>query len=258
MHDASLAAAVSTYRTNNSTNFDHRMKLYSAAAIAAGVSLLALAPTAEGEVIVTRKEIPIPYSYYGGTQHLVPLDINGDGINDFSFSLYSFAYHSFDEILRTWPLEAGGGVMANLGKRGFSYGLALPWGAKIGPSAHFSSDRGVVIEQARGFDFSSRYGRTLYGHWGGNPPNRYLGVRFIINGETHYGWIRLKIVTEPRGLTAEIISYAYETEPDKKLQAGTYEKVASTEGGQVSGPSLGMLAMGADGLSMWRREEAQQ
>src|ERR1700730_4972851 len=63
-----------------SETVDHRVKLYSIAAAAAGVSMLALAQPAEGEVLITKQTIPI----FG----LVYLDINHDGVNDFEFYSY--------------------------------------------------------------------------------------------------------------------------------------------------------------------------
>src|SRR5260370_16654892 len=97
--------SVRPVKTNLSQTVDHRMKLYSVAAAAAGVSMLALAQPAEGEVVVTRSNIPIPPSYYGGTQYLVPIDLNNDGITDFSFSLYLFAYHPFINNLHVEPKQ---------------------------------------------------------------------------------------------------------------------------------------------------------
>ena len=62
---------------------DHQMKVYSVAALAAGVGVLALAQPAEGEVVVTKKTIPIPVSQFDGQQNLVPISLNNNGINDF-------------------------------------------------------------------------------------------------------------------------------------------------------------------------------
>ena len=245
-------------KTTLSETIDHRMRLYSVAAAAAGVSMLALVQPAEGEVIVTRSNIPIPPSYYGGTQYLVPIDINNDGVTDFSFSLYVFGYHAFINDLHVEP-QQGGAVVASHPIGAF-YASALKPGAKIGPLAHFSSDGRTEIEVAQGFDASSVYSRRLYGNWGGNPANRYLGVRFLIDGATHYGWIRLTVITEPRGFSATIVGYAYETIANKPIVAGIPKASAVTKADpkaeSFGGPSLGMLALGADGLIMWRRSEA--
>jgi len=214
---------------------------------------------AESEVVVTRSNIPIPPSYYGGTQYLVPIDLNNDGVTDFSFSLYVFAYHAFINDLHVEPKE--GGAVVAWHPLGAFYASALKRGAKIGPSAHFSSDGRTEIEVAQGFNASSVYSRRLYGNWGGNPPDRYLGVRFLIDGATHYGWIRLTVITEPRRFSATIIGYAYEKIANKPIVVGIPGKgsaltQAEPRAESFGQPSLGMLALGADGLIIWRGSEA--
>ena len=67
--------------------------------------------------------------------------------------------------------------------------------------------------------------QTVEGPWGGNPKNRYLGVRFRIDGQIHYGWVRLTVLTQPTGTwSATITAYAYETVPNKAIKAGTAEE----------------------------------
>jgi|SRR5579863_667267 len=242
-----------------SKSLDDRMKLYAAAAMAAGVSVLAMTQPVVGEVVITKKTIPIPLGHSVSQTFPVPIDLNHDGINDFSFSLSSFAYHSFNAQVVVWPLK-GGAVEAKTNANGGFYASALLRGAKIGPSAHFSSKGLTEIEGSHGVDINSTfYSRKLFGNWGSNSPNRYLGVKFLINGETHYGWVRLTVTTT-RGITATITAYAYETVANKRIQAGiapTVTSAASTEGQseKQGSASLGLLALGADGLSLWRRDE---
>jgi hypothetical protein len=243
-----------------SETIDHRATLYSIAAAAAGVSILALAAPAEGEVVITRKNIPIPISsYFFPPPHPVPISLNNNGVNDFSFELYTFAYHSFNDDLYMKPLE-GGAVVGAPSTKGAFYASALARGARIGPSAHFSSKGFADIEVAHGIDASSNYSRKLYGNWGGNPANRYIGVKFLIDGATHYGWVRLTVITEPSGVSATITAYAYETVANKRILAGIATKdsantQAETKAESLAQPSLGMLALGANGLALWRRDE---
>jgi hypothetical protein len=107
------------------------------------------------------------------------------------------------------------------------------------------------------------YPQSLFGDWGSNQPNRYLGVKFLINGATHYGWVRLTVTTGPeQRFSATITSYAYETIAKKRITAGeSSDGVDDTQAQenpvQVKTPcaSLGMLALGSDGLALWRREK---
>jgi hypothetical protein len=224
----------------------HRLKLYSAAALAAGVSVLALAQPAESEVVITRKQIPIPASEYGvGT--FVPISLANDGIITFSFYLYSFAYRFRDMLLWAPNTPAGN----NMEMKSAPFASCLARGAKIGPSAQFSSSGGPRIEAS----FASTARQQLTGNWGGDPKNKYLGVRFQMDGATHYGWIRLTLNSGNNGpISATITAYAYETEANKRILAGVPDKNASAQVEKIDGPSLGMLAAGAKAVPMWRGE----
>jgi hypothetical protein len=243
-----------------SQKLDRQVNFYAGAAAAAGVSILAMVQPAQGEVIITKKTIPIPISNFDGQQFPVPIDFNRDGVTDLSFILSTFAYHSFNGILVALP-ATGGAVVAAPGAKDNFYASALLRGAKVGPSAHFSSKGVADLERSQGGESgSSRYSRNIYGKWNSGSPNRYLGVRFLINGQTHYGWVRMTVAFGTRRpIAATITAYAYETVANKKIFAGIAETTASTtqvpELPQKRGqPSLGMLASGSDGIAIWRRE----
>jgi hypothetical protein len=53
-----------------------------------------------------------------------------------------------------------------------------------------------------------------------NATNRYLGLRFRIDGKTHFGWARFTIKAQARGVVATLTGYAYETVPNKPIIAG--------------------------------------
>jgi hypothetical protein len=245
-------------RKASANNLNRQAGQYSLAAAFAGVSLLALAQPAAAEVVVTKAHLPV-IPLVG-----VSLDLNHDGVADFYFSLLSYKEFgpSFQCELKVVPAR-GGGVVASPATF-VSSASALVRGARIGPSARFSpSSVNVIIEDSFGnFTNGHTTSRIVIGKWGGNPPNRYLGVKFLIDGETHYGWVRLTVTSSGRALSIRgtITAYAYETEPDKPIYAGTAEEPTAEmqvpENTQNQRrPSLGMLALGADGLLMWRREE---
>lgn len=227
---------------------DHRMKVYSLAAAAAGVSMLALAQPVEGKVIVTKKNIPI--------NGPVSIDLNKDGIADFEFSFITESTGTCctgHTSLVTKPLTGGGVVGHKNGSLG-PYASALIKGSKIGPSAHFAHSHGqITIERKSHSGSIFGYG----GNWYYVGPNRFLGVKFLIHGETHYGWIRLT-VDIPGSFASTITGYAYETTANKPITAGstTTGAAAIVEiQNRPIGPSLGMLARGADAMQLWRREE---
>jgi hypothetical protein len=252
----------------SSDHLSSQLSLYSFAAAAAGVSILALAIPAEGEVVITRKTIPIPLSLFGVVS--VGISLANNGIDDFNFTLRSGnTARSTGALLSLRVNNEGDGrgvvgfSRTNTYSAGFRYASALMRGAKIGPSENFvsssSSRFGDRIEAS--YPPSHPRGRRLFGKWGGTPKNRYVGVRFWIKGETHFGWIRLSVNTDiPHNMSATITGYAYETVPNKPIFAGTAERSPVRSQADDSlhspgGPSLGMLASGVNGLPIWRRKE---
>jgi len=218
---------------------------YALAASAAGVSLLALAQPVEAEIVYTPANGTVPLNGH------FRLDMNHDGTPDFGFYFYTFAYHSFGASLEVNP-RAGGGVMG--GARSFAF--ALLNGGSIGPRQKFNAIRAERMLYTFGFDYDFIYYRRVSGLWA-NQQNRFLGVEFLIDGELHYGWIRLTVTLDKvRSLTATVTGYAYETVANQSIKAGqiTEETDASAETAPMEPASLGMLALGSQGLALWRRE----
>ncbi len=239
-----------------STSIDRHLKLYGMAAAAASVGLLALVEPAEAEIVITNKKIPV----CGSQECPVKLDLNNDGIADFSFTLSIYGYgQNANGRLHITPLT-GGGVMGD----GFeSSALALVRGAKVGPSGKFLS---FSVNAERSSQCTANcgghYSHNFEGNWGGNHPNRFLGVKFLIHGKTHYGWIRMTVTTNPNApMSAEITEYGYETIANKSCGAGlpgssaTASNRLNVDQDSKNSASLGMLALGADALPLWRRDD---
>jgi hypothetical protein len=86
----------------------------------------------------------------------------------------------------------------------------------------------------------------------------YLGLKFFIHGEAHFGWARLSYHTGTMSLTG----YAYETVANKPITAGAEsgdDALATPPADFNRHPpaSLGHLAQGAAALTAWRREPSQ-
>jgi len=268
----STQAAVST-RKPPSNHLDRQVAQYSLAAAVAGVSLLALAQPATGEVVVTRKTIHFPV---GTRSHpeLVGISLSNNGVNDISFLFNSFSDRNGRDLFMSNANKDNGALM---GGHFDLYAVALPRGAKIGPVAAedtpFFFYNGLVELSAS----SQNTPKYCEGYFGsnpqnfigcGSPKNKFLGVSFQRNGQTHYGWIRLSVTTtsDPNGprMTATVTGYAYETVANKPIIAGTAGTAAAateTPTAEVqspkniqnqAGPSLGMLAAGSP---MWRPQE---
>jgi hypothetical protein len=258
MEDCMSSQATDSGKESSPNNLNRQVGFYSLAAVMAGVSVLALAEPAVGEVVVTKKTIPIPMVPFG-TVGPVRISMANNGIDNFGFNLYNDSNSLIDDRgLGVWAVAGHDGVI--VGGSFYAKALALKRGAEIGPSANFSSFSGALIEATEIFSSA----KAFRGYWQ-DSKDRYLGVHFPINGKTHYGWIRVTVTADPQAkgpfLSAKITAYAYETVPNKPILAGTAgiataAEVQVPEDIQKPGrPLLGILALGADGLPLWRREE---
>jgi hypothetical protein len=152
------------------------------------------------------------------------------------------------------PAPTGNGVVGHAGIGGGPYDWAIERGGRIGGNRPFRVPGGLLLTKtSKGF---------TYGHWY-NVRDRYLGLKFKIGSETNYGWARLSVVGNYRTITATLPGYAHETIPGKAIIAGATKGPDDAEPTASLNPptptpvpaTLGALAMGAPGLSIWRREE---
>lgn len=221
---------------------DHRLNLYSLAASAAGVSLLALSSPAQARIVFTPAHIRLT------PNHRLAIDLNHDGVKD--FELVDTPAGSF-ESLAIHPLQVGNALAQANGDCNPSVGVAaLKAGVPIGKGQIFSKNL-YCMAQYIGADGGS------LGPWAGGIAHRYVGARFMIKGKAHFGWIRLSVSRAP--FVAHMTGYAYETIPNKPIIAGKTngpEQVAGIPAkSDEQTASLGMLAMGSSGLSIWRRKK---
>lgn len=235
-----------------------RLNSYALAAGAAGVGILAVTQPAEAKIVYT------PAHKVIGLNNKVALDLNHDGKNDFNFQESFFTTTSVGEahslklsVLPTHKNEIWG--MNH-------HASALAAGVQVGPKGQFSyAKKTMAVDYyADGTGGSG----TCAGLWN-NVKNRYLGLKFSINGKTHFGWARLNVTcTTTFGnhvVTGLLTGYAYETVPNKPIITGKTKgpddgtrreqpPPAALTTSTPEAPTLGMLAMGAPGLSIWRRE----
>jgi len=120
---------------------------------------------------------------------------------------------------------------------------ALRKGSKIGMPDNFNSQ-----------DTEQVLAEESFGNFA-NVINRFLGVRFLIDGQVHYGWIGFRSVSP--GPTAKLAGWAYETEPNKPIAAGDRGEAADSASVPSAAPtSLQLLAMGHTGIADRQRRIA--
>jgi len=128
---------------------------------------------------------------------------------------------------------------------------ALAKGANVdGGDAFVEPDTQAVLIRAAS-------GNAFYGNFI-NVSDRFLGVRFQVSGQTHYGWIGFRSVTHGSTIQAVLAGWAYETQPEKPIRAGDRGEADSARLRPVQPTSLQLLAMGHTGIAdRQKRIEAQ-
>jgi hypothetical protein len=127
----------------------------------------------------------------------------------------------------------------------------------LGPKRPFQANRDVLLDWSGGPN-----GGTAYGPWTGKTGTAYPGLNSI-KGQTHFGWARVK-TSSIFPYSVYLTGYAYETIADKPITAGRtkgpediVEEPDAVLGVPTPKPAtLGLLAIGSPGLSIWRREES--
>ena len=255
-------------------NLDKRLLAYATAAAAAGVGLLALAQPAEAKIVFTPSKMPITFG--AGP---VDFDLNHDGIADFALSfscVNNFCFTSMGGIrhhpsdinqfeLAVIPAQASNQVnainsMIN-STRGIECAKELGKGHTIGFGKHFQGGKLPLFEV---FSVGSVSGFPAYCQWrnhsGKTNIGGFLGLKFVVSGQTYYGWAHVTLGVGATGVF--LTGYAYEDTPNTPILTGATSRPDQA----VSNPpvlpapqpaSLGLLAQGALSLAIWRRPEEE-
>ena len=228
-----------TFKISDSLN--RQLSTYAQLASAAGVSVLALAGAAEAKVVYTET------NQVTHTSFPLYIDLNHDGINDFLLRTTYYAGSSGLEIgLNAFGKTSNVVAGRRYSRSGYflSAASALRAGAQIGPKNNFIRFPFMAMELFSGVGSEN----SALGPWAGKGQgvkHRYLGLKFVVDGQVHYGWARLSVTLGHHrqfdDVSGTLTGYAYETVPDKAIVAG-----------QITGPdvitlqpeTLGGLALG--------------
>jgi hypothetical protein len=227
----------------------HRLRMYALAAGAAGVGTLVLAQPAQARIVYTHAD-----RVFGPSA--VFIDLNHDGIHD--FKLQSTRLYSDTQAMLAFSLRSN---------RVFgegSYGdpaSHLRAGRRIGPNqaSKFQTGSYLLVTNSRRVGPAKilSFITKSYKHDGpwSKAEHGYLGLRFLIKGEIHYGWAR--IYHDLQLNVWRLTGYAYETIPNKSIIAGATKEAGENQPAGVSfktnppePATLGMLACGCRDLRL--------
>lgn len=251
-HSSSATASSSRRLTHLPPKLDAQLLAYAAAATAAGVGLFT--QSAEAKIVYTAANVNIPYNTN------VPIDLNNDGTADF------LLFMGFNQDARRYPEggfaswldiypETGNGVWAAQTAK-FVCAAALPAGVPVGKGKELFSQDYLPLWQKSG---SYTRGVSERCPWAGKHRGAFLGLRFIINHEVHYGWAHVTV-----GSATTLDGYAYETVPNQPIDTGKTsgpDSVALMDRTPPPAPQpagVGLLAQGSRGLAIWRKPEENQ
>jgi len=237
-------------------DLQQRLGVYALSAAAAGVAVMACSVAADAAPICKPSSVVVEKQSF-------PLNPAGEQISPFEIAdtfnnVCSQSGCSWNRGFLTPNAPLASPLVANNG-----FPANLPFGASIGPDGQFAEGR--------------EYGLLFtYGPWAGGDKSHhrgnfdfskdnYFGFKFPISGQTHYGWVRLSVAVSGGysnlATSIKVIEYAYESEPNRAIRAGSCSTSEPSSAGLIGAPaagisrpfSLGTLALGAQGIPLWRR-----
>lgn len=190
-------------------NKNLQRKLSAYAATTAGA--VALAGSADAQIIYTDVN---PDAVVSDTVYY-DLDMDGDAVVDFVFATegYTTSYGPVNLSMLYVPVAANA-VLGSLYMGSYPLPFVMNNGDSIS-STNTSWNDGSVNGGLQYLSVLTPYGG--YGNWQGQT-DKYVGVRFNIGSNTHYGWVRLSVSANAD--TIIIKDYAYNSQPNIGLLAG--------------------------------------
>ena len=189
-----------------------KLKTYSS--VAAGVLV---ASSAGAQIVYTDVNPDVTLNTFPSS---FDIDMNGDMTTDFSFAMSaSTAYSSFQKHNVVFnPATSNSFITSN------TYVGVLNLNSAIGSTGSFEN-LGFHKNMASFYSFTAAGNTYSYtnGNWTGSNTDKYIGVKFDISGNTHYGWIRLDAsfaIPYNSAWSLTIKDFAYQSTPQVAILAG--------------------------------------
>ncbi|MBC8549617.1 MAG: PEP-CTERM sorting domain-containing protein [Candidatus Brocadiales bacterium] len=190
------------------------------------------------------------------------LDINSDGFFDLRFNISNTTttigntyFYSYAEVDGGFPFQTTGGenYVANNqihATAGISYNYAVDLAA--GATIDISLFNNTTTPQFSFAVLASRFAtgtiNNTTGTYGNFLDSRgFLGVRFDIAGNTHFGWVDVEVASQSPFDKLTIYGWGYEDEANTAILAGAGQEAIPEPA------TLFTLAMGVAGIYAWRR-----
>jgi hypothetical protein len=199
-----------------------RLGKYTAAAAA-----LVGAAGANAQVVYTNVDPDVSVDAAPGVPAGEALDLNNDANPDFALfsgdTIATTGSRVRYTVVAPYGTAASSNAIAGETPSAYDYALALNSGDMINATLNWIAATNTM---AYNVDSSNPYNEN----WNG-VTDKYLGLKFVVAGNTHYGWARLDV--DAIGDVWTLKDYAYQSTPDSTILAG--------EGGSVN--NIGEAAM---------------
>lgn len=210
----------------NKTLLKDKLKSYSALASA----VFGTAAAADAQIVYTDVTPDVTLSVINDSLNSYDVDFDNAGTPDMAIATYGYLYNyggtdyqlnyvfSFVAPNATAALVA---AMETAGTSSYPATTSLASGTAIGSSATW-----LDTTAAGGtFFFTSAYGftQTLLGT-ANTGTDTYIGARFLIGANTHYGWVRINVAADASSVV--IKDYAYNATANGPINAGQTVGVA--------------------------------
>ena len=171
-----------------------------------------------------------PDSIVTGLNDRDTIDLNIDGINELIFmtseSSFNGSFGSGPYIGQNYINYVNGGFVGGLNNtemqvNGLNEVLALNNNDPINNSQNFYNIfpymltlgvKSTIVAQSASFSSTS-----YQGNWPNND-DKFLGLKFSIGSNTHFGWVRLSVTADCDSIILK--DFAYNTTPNQSIQSG--------------------------------------
>ena len=204
-------------------NLQSRLSKYTAAATA----VVGAVAGANGQVVYTDiNPDEVHDAANNGGPEFGLLDLNNDATLDFFVYSIDTTLGGTTNVKTTLVAPYGtlGNAVAGDNLTGYDYAFAMTSGTNIAAAtAWIVPASSGALSMALNVDGVFPY--TSY--WANGVTDRYLGLKFFVNGNAHYGWARLDVTAD--GDVFVMKDYAYNATPGAAIQAGQMAGMNSTE-----------------------------
>ena len=134
-----------------------------------------------------------------GNNNITRVDVNQDGMDDFEFLLIDSTFSGTIPWgkLQVTGIQPGNDVVGYV-TSGYSYVSLLQQSSSVFNSAAFIS-AGIMAE-------APQFGAS-YPLWNNGVTDGYMGFRIDVNGQSHYGWMRLDVASDAKSAVLKDLAF---------------------------------------------------